>query len=81
MKWLIVVMFATWQGDVYIFTEPTFESRQQCMEFVQDPKQIPHLVQKMYEEYDKPMPVRAVNCLEQEELERILKGLQKTNMV
>lgn len=81
MKWLIVVLFATWQGDVYIFTDPHFETRQECMEFIQDPLQIPNLVQKMYEEYEKPMPVQAVNCLEKEEIDRILSGLQKTNLI
>ena len=74
-------MFSTWQGDVYIFTDPHFETRQECMEFIQDPLQIPNLVQKMYEEYEKPMPVQAVNCLEQEEIDRILSGLQKTNLI
>ena len=31
MKWLIVVMFQTMAGDVYIFTDPKFDTRDACM--------------------------------------------------
>ena len=31
MNWLIVVVFATGLGDLYVFTNPTFETRQECL--------------------------------------------------
>ena len=55
MKWLIVVIFATMYGDVYIFTEPTFENRKACMESVISEKEV--LLQKLFLEYGRVMPI------------------------
>ena len=33
MKFLIVIVFAT-MGDLYVFTEPTFKTKNECMEFL-----------------------------------------------
>ena len=70
MKWLIVVIFATMYGDVYIFTEPTFENREACMESVISEKEV--LLQKLFLEYGRIMPIRGVNCLEEETINKIL---------
>ena len=43
MKWLIVVLFATIEGDIYVFENPSFESEQACREFIMDKQQIPAL--------------------------------------
>jgi hypothetical protein len=76
MKWLIIVVFATVSGDFYIFTNPKFESRQECMNQLKDPDQIYRMVIKIGQEYGRPMPVKAVNCLSEKEIEEIL---EKTN--
>ena len=80
MKWLIVVLFATMEGDMYVFTDPHFATEQACREFIMDRQQIPNLVEKLLKEYGQPMPVQAVNCLEEENLNNILSGLLETKV-
>ena len=48
MNWLIVVVFATGLGDLYVFTNPTFETRQECMMTVADPYHIKNYTKKTY---------------------------------
>jgi hypothetical protein len=78
-KWLIVVLFNTMAGDVYIFTEPTFSTRDTCMSYIMNREKIPGLVQKLTEEYKTPMPILAVNCLEEQQIKDILSGVGKTS--
>ena len=80
MKWIIVVLFATIEGDIYVFENPHFETEQACREFIMDRQQIPNLTQKLLEEYGKFMPIQAVNCLEEEHLNNILSGLLETKV-
>lgn len=72
MKWLIVVMFATMQGDVYIFTDPTFDTRESCIESIKDPENIPSYTQKLVMEYGRLLPIQAINCLREDVIQRIL---------
>ena len=80
MKWLIVVLFATMEGDIYVFENPSFETEQACREFVMDRQQIPNLTKKLLEEYGRFMPIQAVNCLEEEHLNQLLKDLIETKV-
>jgi len=54
MKWLIIVIFAgiSTEGnrDLYVFTNPTFETEIQCQADITDPAVIPILVNKVIEE-------------------------------
>jgi hypothetical protein len=79
MTWMIVILFATFAGDVYIFTDPVFETREECMTYIQDRDKIPGLVQKLYSEYGQNMPIQAVNCLEKQTIEDILKGIERVS--
>ncbi len=72
MQWLVVVLFATLQGDMYIFTTPEFETRDECMATVLDPKHIKGYTQKLLLEYGELPPIQAVNCLQSDTLNRIL---------
>lgn len=72
MTWMIVVVFATLAGDVYIFTDPTFETQTECREYMTDVENIPGLVDKMFTDYGRQMPIRAVNCLEEDKIKSIL---------
>ena len=78
MNWLVVVVFATMTGDVYIFTDPKFETREQCVASVTDPKSIKEYSKKLAEEYGKLMPIKGVNCLQEDEIKRILKGVKES---
>ena len=73
MKWLMVVIFATAAGDVYIFKKPTFESREACIASVQDPKDQRQYIEKLVKEYGRVMPIHGINCLEEDELRAIMK--------
>ena len=72
MNWLVVVLFATMAGDVYIFTTPKFETRQECMRTLKTPDTIVAYTQKLVKEYGRAMPIRLINCLQEDEIKRIL---------
>jgi len=72
MNWLVVVLFATMAGDVYIFTTPKFETRQECIRTLKTPDTIAAYTQKLAKEYGKPMPIKLINCLQENEIKRLL---------
>jgi hypothetical protein len=76
MKWLIVVLFQTMAGDVYIFTDPTFDTRDECMASVYNKEDQKKYIQKLVMEYKKPMPIMAVNCLQEDKINEILEKYQ-----
>ena len=69
----MVVIFATTQGDVYIFKKPTFESREQCIASVKNPEDQQKYISKLIQEYGRVMPIHGINCLEEDELKAIMK--------
>ena len=76
MKWLIVVIFYTLQGDVYIFTDPTFDSREECVASLQDPAMVPVYTQKLVMEYGRLLPIQGLNCLQEDKIKEILDGVE-----
>lgn len=74
MSWLVVVIFATFYGDIYVFTEPTFDSRDECMTSVLNPADIKNYTDKLLQEYGEPMPILGINCLQEDEIKRLLEG-------
>ena len=78
MTWLIVVLFQTMTGDVYIFTDPTFETREECMISIMNPDDQKKYVAQLTHEYGKVMPILAVNCLEEDQINKILNSQSDT---
>tara|TARA_B100000085_G_scaffold82387_1_gene74273 strand:+ start:685 stop:918 length:234 start_codon:yes stop_codon:yes gene_type:complete len=76
MKFVIVILFAT-MGDLYVFTEPSFETKNECMEFLLKEESKELILTKLYMEYGKPRAIQALNCIEQKEFERIIRGTQE----
>ena len=74
MKWLVVVLFATIQGDIFIFHTPSFDSREECMTAVKERRV--DLLTRLYVEYGKPMPIQAVNCLDTDTLNKIFEDAE-----
>ena len=72
MTWMIVVLFQTLAGDVYIFTDPTFETRDACMASIYNKEDQKRYVAKLTHEYGRVMPILAVNCLEKDTIKEIL---------
>jgi hypothetical protein len=70
MKFLIVVLFATIHGDIFIFNNPTFDTREECMTaVVENPDK---LIARLMLEYNRPMPIRGVNCVDTDTLNDLM---------
>lgn len=65
-------------GDVYIFTDPTFETRDACMASIYNKEDQKKYVAQLTHEYGKVMPILAVNCLEEEQINKILNNHSDT---
>ena len=74
MKWLVIVVFANLAGDIYIFTEPSFETREECMTTITNPESIYQYTQKLFLEYQEHKPISFVNCLQKDEIEKVLEN-------
>jgi len=73
MNWLIVVIFATVTGDVYIFTDPKFDTRQQCLDSVRSTEDQQGYIRQLMREYGEVMPIAGVNCLQEDTIREIMK--------
>lgn len=71
MKWLVVVIFMN-MTDVYIFTDPTFDTKDECMTSIMNKKEIPGYIEKLYQEYGEAKSIRAINCLNEKTIKKIL---------
>ena len=78
MKWIVVVLFATMQGDMYVFTEPAFDTRKECMIALSDNRQREKIIMKLIEEYGQPMPIDLVNCIQYDRLMELINGQTAT---
>ena len=68
---VIIVLVAMWSPvDFYVFTEPRFETKQQCVEYVL----VNHmsLNKHLYEIYGGEMKPNSYYCVESETLKRVL---------
>ena len=71
MKWFVVIIFNTLAGDIFVFNEPSFDTREECMITLIQSRDA--ILQKLILEYGKPMPIEAVNCVQQDVIEKVLK--------
>ena len=74
MKFVIVLLFATGLGDLYVFTEPTFTTQSECIEFVKRDESRTLIYTKVLQEYGEPMPIQMVSCMEWSTFNRIVGG-------
>lgn len=78
MNWLIVVVFATMTGDVYIFTDPKFDTREECVASIKDPNMVPVYSKKLVMEYGRLLPIMGLNCLQEDEIKRIIQSVKES---
>jgi len=78
MNWLIVVVFATMTGDIYIFTDPKFDTREECVASIKDPNMVPVYSKKLVMEYGRLLPILGLNCLQEDEIQKIIKGVKES---
>ena len=74
MKFVIVLLFATGLGDLYVFTEPTFTTQLECVEFVKREESRVLIYTKVLQEYGEPLPIEMVSCIEWNTFSRIVEG-------
>ena len=72
MKWFVVIIFNTLAGDIFVFNEPAFDTRDECMITLIQSRDA--ILQKLLLEYGEPMPIEAVNCVRQDVIEKALKN-------
>ena len=72
MKWFVVIIFNTLAGDIFVFNEPAFDTRDECMITLIQSRDA--ILQKLILEYGEPMPIEAVNCVRQDVIEKALKN-------
>lgn len=69
MKFVMIILFAT-AGDLYVFTDPMFDTRDKCMEYLVENS--PSITEKLRQEYGYDRNILAVNCLREFDFKRIL---------
>lgn len=79
MKWLVVVLFNTMAGDIYVFTDPTFTTQQECVEAISSKSSIGPMVEKLIIEYGSLPPIRTVVCIEEQKFKDIIEKNKKGN--
>ena len=78
MKWLIVAIFANIEGDVYIFTEPNFDTKIECEQSIRNPELIPFYAQQLISEYNgTPPQLKTIGCLDEKTIGDILNQRNK----
>ena len=75
MKFVMIILFAT-VGDIYMFSEPSFDSKNECMSFLMNNG--PVLNEKLIQEYGYPKQIKAVNCMREQEFLDIVNGMTET---
>lgn len=67
MKWFIVVILLHADDyPLYAFTEPTFESREECLDSIVNPDHIPRYVAKLISEYGYMPALEGINCVNED---------------
>ena len=69
MKFVMIILFAT-AGELYVFTDPMFDTRDKCMEYLVENS--PSITEKLRQEYGYDRKVLAVNCLREFDFKRIV---------
>ena len=76
MEWFIVVVFlgVTPDGgkDLYVFTDPTFAQKEECLGTVSDPQGIPPLINKLYQDYGEFKGIERVLCVPKQAVENLI---------
>lgn len=67
MTWFLVVIFMEWEEyPIYAFTNPTFESREECIASALNPNDIPGYLRQIQIEFGRPMPIKGINCISED---------------
>ena len=64
MQWVAIFLFAT-MGDIYVLTDPSFDTKKECMEFLIEER--PAVQQKLIMEYGYLREIEVINCMRHDE--------------
>lgn len=62
------------QYPVYMFTNPTFETREECIASIKNPEHVPTYVAQLLIEYGRPMPIKSINCIDEDLAKKLMLG-------
>ena len=74
MQWVAIFLFAT-MGDIYVLTDPSFDTRKECMDFLIEER--PSVQQKLIMEYGYMREIKLVNCMRHDEFLDIIQRQDK----
>ena len=66
----MIILFATQTGELYVFTDPMFDTRDKCMEYLVENS--PSITEKLRQEYGYDRKILTVNCLREFDFKRII---------
>lgn len=70
--WFFVVIFMDWEEyPLYMFTKPTFETFEECMESGKDPVMVQKYVTRMLLEFGRPMPIKGFVCVDEDKANKL----------
>jgi hypothetical protein len=73
VTWFLVVLFMEWEEyPLYMFTNPTFQSQQECIESAKNPEDVKKYVVQLLNVYGRPMPVKGVVCINEQQKDKLL---------
>ena len=64
MQWVAIFLFAT-MGDIYVLTDPSFDTKKECMDFLIEER--PAVQQKLIMEYGYMRKIELINCMRHDE--------------
>jgi hypothetical protein len=69
MTWFLLVLFAQWEEvPAFVFTNPTFETQEECITSLKNPVDVEKYVHRLVIEFARPMPIVGVACINEEQL-------------
>ena len=71
MKFVLVILFAS-MGDIYYFTDPSFDTKEECVTFLRDNSTA--VFQKVMMEYGYTKEITAINCIKEMDFQNIING-------
>ena len=74
MQWVAIFLFAT-MGDIYVLTDPSFDTKKECMDFLI--KERPAVQQKLIMEYGYMRKIELINCMRHDEFLDIIQRQDK----
>jgi len=87
MTWIIVVLFATigtdGKLDAYVFTEPSYTTKEECMRGALEPINIEKFVKKLVSEgmfvneYGQLQPIDRVVCAQKDKVHEVIMDSNK----